>query len=239
MGHDDTARQSLIDGYRRRAAHYDLTSRLSPVPGYPQQAHRARAVDAMRLRPGDCVVDVACGTGLDFPLIERRIGPVGRLVGVDLSGDMLAQARRRVEACGWRNVTLVHADAADYAFPARVDGILATYPHALLPDPARVISQGSTALAAEGRWAVLDVKIPDHAPPWLVGLAVTVAGRGTGLGGWASRRPWESLHDAMRGTLRDVTWTELFFGVAYLVTGSPRVGDNPARDTRQTPGATE
>src|SRR6516165_9718180 len=91
----DRTRERLIETYRRKAKHYDITSRFYPAPGYPQQAQRLRAVQALNLRPGDSVVDIACGTGLNFPLIQDVIGPDGRIVGVDLTDAMLAQAQDR------------------------------------------------------------------------------------------------------------------------------------------------
>ena len=117
MSQVDTTRERLIQTYRKKAKHYDLTSRLYPMPGYPQQAQRLRAVHALRLRPGDSVVDIACGTGLNFSLIEQVIGPGGRIVGVDLTDAMLAQAQHRIETNGWSNVSLVQADAAAFDFP--------------------------------------------------------------------------------------------------------------------------
>src|SRR5215472_2388319 len=119
--------ERLIATYRKKAKHYDVTSRLYPVPGYPQRAQRLRAVQALGLRPGDSVVDIACGTGLNFSLLEEAIGPGGRIVGVDLTDAMLAQAQDRIAANGWRNVSLVQADAADFEFPAPADAILSTY----------------------------------------------------------------------------------------------------------------
>ena len=87
----DRTREYLIETYRRKAKHYDATSRLYPVPGYPQRAQRVRAVRALGLRPGDSVVDLACGTGANFALIEQAIGRDGRIVGVDLTDAMLAR----------------------------------------------------------------------------------------------------------------------------------------------------
>src|ERR1700744_4783332 len=97
MSQTDSTREHLIETYRRKAKHYDVTSRLYPAPGYPQRSQRLRAVRALDLRPGATVVDVACGTGLNFPLLEAAIGPAGRIVGVDLTDAMLAQAQDRVE----------------------------------------------------------------------------------------------------------------------------------------------
>src|SRR5437763_8419048 len=86
----DPPREHLIETYRKKAKHYDITSRLYPVPGYPQRAQRLRAVQALGLRAGDSVIDIACGTGLNFTLIEEVIGRGGRIVGVDLTDAMLA-----------------------------------------------------------------------------------------------------------------------------------------------------
>ena len=91
---------------------------------------------ALGLRAGDSVIDIACGTGLNFPLIEEAIGPEGRIVGVDLTDAMLAQAQDRIKANGWRNISLVQADAADFGFPAGVDAILSTYALTQVPDCA-------------------------------------------------------------------------------------------------------
>ena len=206
-----TDRAGLIEKYRKSAARYDVTSRLNLALG-PQRAHRRRAVQALRLRPGDSVVELGCGTGLNFPLIEREIGPDGRIIGVDITDAMLAQAQRRIAANGWSNITLVQADAAEFEFPAGIDSIFATYAHALLPDSGQVIARGAAALPAGGRLVVLDVKVPDATPRWL-------ARRFAGIEEWVVRRPWEEIRLAMQDTLADVSWTELFFGVAYLAVG--------------------
>src|SRR3984957_981775 len=89
----DGDRERLIETYRRKAKHYDIVSRLYPVPGYPQLSQRRRAVRALGLRPGDTVVDMACGTGLNFRLLERVVGPGGLIVGVALTDAMLARAQ--------------------------------------------------------------------------------------------------------------------------------------------------
>ena len=89
MSDADRTRERLIETYRKKAKHYDVTSRLYPAPGYPQRSQRLRAVRALGIHAGDTVVDIACGTGLNFRLIEETIGPGGRIVGVDLTDAML------------------------------------------------------------------------------------------------------------------------------------------------------
>jgi ubiquinone/menaquinone biosynthesis C-methylase UbiE len=93
MGAPDRAQ--AFDKYRRAASSYDRRwARLSePI--------RRRAIERLSLRPGDTVVDGACGTGLSFALLERAVGPDGRVIGIDLSPEMLAVASDRAKTRGW------------------------------------------------------------------------------------------------------------------------------------------
>jgi demethylmenaquinone methyltransferase/2-methoxy-6-polyprenyl-1,4-benzoquinol methylase len=216
----DPTRERLIATYRKKARHYDLTSRFYPAPGYPQRSQRLRTVQALSLRPGATVIDVACGTGLNFPIIEEIIGPGGQIVGVDLTDAMLAHARDRVRAHGWNNVSLVQSDAAEYAFPPRVDAIMSTYAMSQVPECARVIANGAAALSPGGHWAVLDLKVPDSTPAWLIRLGTGVVRPHTSIDEWISRRPWDAIRAAMQHELTDLSWTELTFGTAFLAAAS-------------------
>ena len=218
----DRTRAHLIETYRKKAKHYDITSRFYPAPGYPQRAQRLRAVQALGLCPGDSVVDIACGTGLNFPLIEEAIGPAGRIVGVDLTDAMLAQAQARIETNGWSNISLVQADAADFDFPTEVDAILSTYALSQVPECAEVIAHGAAALSAGGRWVVLDLKVPANTPRWLAHVGTAVVRRFASIDEWILRRPWEAIRAAMQEELADLSWLELCFGTAFLAAGSRR-----------------
>jgi ubiquinone/menaquinone biosynthesis C-methylase UbiE len=85
--------------YSRHADDYDVQTDWAG-------ADRARVVELLDLRPGDAVLDVGCGTGLCFAEVLGRIGPSGRLVGVEPSVDMVGRAGERVARAGWRNVDL-------------------------------------------------------------------------------------------------------------------------------------
>lgn len=220
MSSVESAREHIIGVYHDRARRYDITAKLFYLVGYPQRSHRRKAVRALRLRPGDTVVEIGCGTGLNFSLIEEAIGPEGRLVGVDLTEAMLAQARRRVEERGWSNVSLVQADALEFDFPTGVDAILSTYALSLVPECAEVIAHGAAALSRGGRWVVLDLKVPANAPRWLARVGLAAVRPFGATEEWMSRRPWEAIRAAMQAGLTDLSWTELFFGIAYLAAGA-------------------
>ena len=80
------------------------------------------------------MVELGCGTGLNFELLQEKIGPTGRLIGVDLTDAMLEVTHRRVVDKGWRNVELVQNDALDYDYPAAVNGIISTFALSLIPE---------------------------------------------------------------------------------------------------------
>lgn len=69
--------------------------------------------------PGEAALDVGCGCGATVLELTRRVGPSGRVHGVDISAQMLGRARERVAAGGFANVALTLADAAAHAFPPR------------------------------------------------------------------------------------------------------------------------
>jgi demethylmenaquinone methyltransferase/2-methoxy-6-polyprenyl-1,4-benzoquinol methylase len=215
----DCTRERLVEVYRKKAKHYDVTSRFYPVPGYPERSQRLRAVHALGLRPGDTVVDLACGTGLNFPHIVKTIGPFGRIIGVDLTDAMLAQAQERIASNGWANISLVEADVTDYAFPRKVDAILCTYALTQVPACAEVIVRGATALSEGRRWVVLDVKMPATLPAWFTRLGTATVRPFAAIDQWLLRRPWEAIRAAMEHELIDVTWADLALGTAFLTTG--------------------
>jgi hypothetical protein len=67
---------------------------------------------------------------------------------------------------------------------------------------------------------VLDLKVPDNAPRRLAQLGVAAVRPFASIEEWMARRPWEEIRAAMAEELTDSTWTELFFGTAFLAAGS-------------------
>jgi demethylmenaquinone methyltransferase/2-methoxy-6-polyprenyl-1,4-benzoquinol methylase len=141
-------------------------------------------------------------------------------VGVDLTDAMLAQAQHRIETNGWRNISLVQADAAEFDFPTEVDAILSTYALTQVPECGEVIADGAAALSRGGRWVVLDLKVPDNEARWLAQLGIALVRPFGSIDEWIVRRPWETIRAAMQETLADLSWNELCFGTSFLAAGS-------------------
>lgn len=209
------SKEQLVQLYRKRARRYDFTANLYYLIGFREWAYRRKAVAALNLNRGDTVVEVGCGTGLNFPLLENDVGPEGKIIGIDLTDQMLSQARERVAREGWSNVDLVHTDAAGYDFPAGINGVISSFAMTLVPEYDEVIRRGAAALAPNGRWVVADFKLPEgwaaHLTPLFEPL-VKPFGATVDL---TDRHPWES----MRKYLKNVTMEEFFLGFTYIAVG--------------------
>lgn len=135
--------------YRFHAPIYDLT-RWVILRG------RRAAVRALGLRPGDRALEIGCGTGLNLPLLTAAVTEAGHVTGVDFSPHMLAKARRRCAKNGWRNVTLVQADASKLALSQRYDAVLFAYSITVIPDWHAALQRAAEHLRVGGRMAALD-----------------------------------------------------------------------------------
>lgn len=204
--------------YRRRAPAYDRSLWLFRLAGFRFERYRRAAVSGLGLGLGDTVIDLGCGTGLNFPLLEEAVGPGGTVIGVDLTDAMLDQARERVRSAGWTNVELVRADLAEYVPPEGIDGALSTFAITLLPEYDQVIARCAAALRPGGRLAIFDFKEPPRWPRWLVRVGAWL-NRPFGVTlDLAGRHPWESV----RRHLGEVDHREFYFGALYLAVGQRR-----------------
>lgn len=199
-------RSAALAQYRRRAMSYDTELALfEPI--------RVEAIDRLHLRRGDTVLDVGCGTGLSFQRLHDRIGKGGRIVGIEQSPEMLAQARERVGQNHWRNVDLVCAPAASAQAPVLADAALFHFTHDVLRERAAIgnilshLRPGARVVASGLQWA----------PPWawptnaFVMLAALYSVTSfDGLG-----KPW----DLLARRLADVDVSTSLMGGIYIASG--------------------
>ena len=207
-------RDEVRDLYNKRAGFYDLAVWFYCLAGMPIGRWRRLAVEALALRRGETVIEIGCGTGLNFSLLERAVGSKGRIIGIDISEAMLERAKARVQNAGWSNVKLLCRAAADYRFPDRVDGILSTGAITFEPEFDKVIERGAKALAPGRRWVVVDFKMPSSRLRYLAPLVVAMSSFGVSVA-LTARHPWKSLQRHLRHTRMQ----ELYGGFAYIAYG--------------------
>jgi demethylmenaquinone methyltransferase/2-methoxy-6-polyprenyl-1,4-benzoquinol methylase len=225
INNPNSNREDDVEAYQQRAPKYDLTVRLFDLFawfGFNITGWRRQAVSALNLKPGDTVVDIGCGTGLNFPLLHQAVTSTGKIIGVDMSDAMLDQARQAIAANQWNNVQLVCADAAQFEFPSKVDAIVSTYTLILVPDCGRVISSAYTALAPGGRLVVLDMSWPKYCPLWWRHVLFFLRSYGV-TADVLRRRPWEIVQKTMEENLADISRRSFWFGFFYLCYGSARI----------------
>jgi len=157
--------------------------------------YRGQTVKALGLEPGNVVVDIACGTGLNFEHILEAIGPQGTLIGVDFSTAMLARAQDKIDANGWQNVHLLHKDASEVSQAdldsltgqsgLQADAVLCTLGLCVIPGWEEAFNRSYDLLRKDGRYAIMDVYYTYNS--LLARLNDLLAGSDV------SRRSWEPL----------------------------------------------
>ena len=154
----DTVRKTFTDW----ASIYNLTH------GWTLPKRRAARL-ALDLQPGDRVLDLACGTGLNFPHLRELVGERGQVVGVDLTPAMLDIARKLIASKGWKNVEVREADAASLPFAdASFDKVLISFALNIIPDYVKAIEEVHRVLVPGGRFVALEMRagLPSL-PAWL------------------------------------------------------------------------
>ena len=134
---------------------------------------RREARLALGVQRGDRVLDVACGTGLNFSHLRELVGEEGYVLGVDVTPAMLDIARQRIARRGWKNVEVREVDAAQLPFPdASFDKAICTFALSIIPDYVRAIEEARRVLVPGGRFVSLEMRPrPHNVPGWLKPLA--------------------------------------------------------------------
>jgi ubiquinone/menaquinone biosynthesis C-methylase UbiE len=216
------AHRASLGDVRGAEAVQGLYDRLAPVYDVgawifrPLGAHhlQKQAVELLDLRPGDTVVDLGCGTGVNLSVLADAVGEHGQVVGVDLSQGMLDQARRRADRHHLPQVTLIHGDIREVPLPPGTAAVLATASLEMIPEQDALISNLNAQLSAtQGRLAVGGFRRPPDWPEWAVALGRTALALFGVTRAYEDIQPWKSVREHMD----EIGFETTLGGALYLI----------------------
>ncbi len=147
--------QSDIGSYWDKwAPAWDIMLRLARL----DRRYREQGISALNLRKGMTVLDIACGTGLNFPYLFDSVGSEGRIIAVDISYSMLERAKERVRKNGWKNFEFIQGDVSRTDLPM-ADAATAFYCMISIPNYKMALENTISSISVGGKLAVLDFKL--------------------------------------------------------------------------------
>ena len=132
----DAAKAKAAATYNAAADHFDD----EPLAFWAR--HGKATIERLALRPGATVLDVGCGTGASALPAAERVGPAGRVIGVDLAEAMLAKGRAAAAERGLRNIEFRTGDMAQLGYPdGHFDAVICVFAIFFLPDMERQVAE--------------------------------------------------------------------------------------------------
>ena len=216
MDQEILSKKQIKEIYSDWADRYDLSLWLFNLIGFQYQFYRREAIKGLSLKLGDTVIDLGCGTGLNFSILQRMVGYKGTIIGVDLSESMLDKAQKRVRRHSWKNVQLVESDMADFAIPEHTDAVLSTAALTMSPEYDQIIQYVANTLEAGKRMSIFEFKKPEKWPEWLVDVTLSLLKTYGVRKAHTKRIPWKSMEQHFQQS----EMKEYYFGAVYVCSGT-------------------
>ncbi|MBI4235602.1 methyltransferase domain-containing protein [Candidatus Peregrinibacteria bacterium] len=121
---------------------------------------RKLMVEKLELKQGDTVLDLACGTGLNFQFLENAVGSNGKIIAFDYSNEMLTAAKQRAKENNWDNIDFIQGDAAQLSLNTKIDGALSSLGISAIPQHKEALKKAVDALKNNRKISILDAQLP-------------------------------------------------------------------------------
>ncbi len=129
------------------------------------------------IKPGETVLDLGSGAGNDVFIASTLVGAEGRVIGLDMTEDMVARARENAKKLGRTNVEFVHGEIENIPLPdAEIDLVVSNCVLNLVPNKAKAFAEIQRVLKPGGRFSISDVVLHGELPPSLAEASVLYVG---------------------------------------------------------------
>jgi len=134
-------------------------------------------VEHAGLRPGQTVLDLGSGAGLDVFVARNEVGESGQVIGVDMTAEMIAKARKNAEKSGYDNVEFRLGEIEHLpVLSDSVDAVISNCVLNLVPDKERAFAEIFRVLKPGGHFCISDIVSSGELPDWVKGIAEAYAG---------------------------------------------------------------
>jgi ubiquinone/menaquinone biosynthesis C-methylase UbiE len=200
---------------------YDLT--VEPL----YKKARKIGVDALNLKEGDVVLDLACGTGPNFKHLSPLVGKTGLVIGLDYSKGMINKAKKKVAKNNWENVILIQEDARQISKEQitkycgreiQFNNVIIVLGLSVIPEHEEVFENTYALLKPGGNYVIIDVYADKFVPTsWWIKLLARAD---------LKRKSWELLEKKTSGfSLNNISKNRhLHGGLLYIASGKKKSG---------------
>lgn len=209
-------KKSFMSWYDIFSGFYDLTIE----PHYKKA--RKIGVDALNLKEGDVVLDLACGTGPNFKYLSPLVGKTGLVIGLDYSKGMISKAKRKVSKNNWKNIILIQEDAKQISREQinkicgrdiQFDNVICVLGLSVIPKHKEAFENTYALLKPDGNYVIIDVYADKFVPQsWLTELVARAD---------LKRKSWELLEKNSNSfSLNNISKNQhLHGGLLYIASG--------------------
>ncbi len=179
---------------------------------------RSRAIKKIGLKRDDTVLEVACGSGRNFPYLVKAVGKGGHIIGFDYSREMLDAAKQVCKRNRWNNITLIQGDAAQLKIHEKnVEGVVSVLGMSAIPEWEKALNRCHAVLRPRGKLVVCDARLFRGILKILNPLVTVVYSR---LAAWD---PSKNIPEKMKEVFGNVTVENLNLGTFFIAVSQKRV----------------